>query len=57
MGTGTIGDTPFDWNKWKLNFGAGLRVQMQPGKNFRLDIGKEPGLDGVQVYMNMTEAF
>ena len=45
------------WNKWKLNFGAGLRVQMQPGKNFRLDIGKEPGLDGVQVYMNMTEAF
>ena len=57
MGTGTIGDTPFDWNKWKLNLGAGLRVQMQPGKNFRLDIGKEPGLDGVQVYMNMTEAF
>lgn len=57
IGTGTIGDTPFDWRKWKLNFGAGLRVQMQPGKNFRLDIGKEPGLDGVQVYMNMTEAF
>lgn len=57
LGTGTIGNTPFDWNKWKLNFGAGLRVQMQPGKNFRLDIGKEPGLDGVQVYMNMTEAF
>ena len=57
VGTGTIGETPFDWNKWKLNFGAGLRVQMQPGKNFRLDIGKEPGLDGVQVYMNMTEAF
>lgn len=57
MGTGTIGNTPFDWNKWKLNFGAGLRIQMQPGKNFRLDIGKEPGLDGVQVYMNMTEAF
>lgn len=57
VGTGTIGDTPFDWNKWKLNFGAGLRFQMQPGKNFRLDIGKEPGQPGMQVYMNMTEAF
>ena len=45
------------WNKWKLNFGAGLRFQMQPGKNFRLDVGKEPGQPGMQVYMNMTEAF
>lgn len=57
VGTGTIGETPFDWNKWKLNFGVGLRFQMQPGKNFRLDIGKEPGQPGMQVYMNMTEAF
>ncbi len=57
IGTGTIGETPFDWDKWKLNFGAGLRFQMQPGKNFRLDIGKEPGQPGMQVYMNMTEAF
>ena len=57
VGTGTIGETPFVWNKWKLNFGAGLRFQMQPGKNFRLDVGKEPGQPGMQVYMNMTEAF
>ena len=57
VGTGTIGETPFDWNKSKLNFGAGLRFQMQPGKNFRLDVGKEPGQPGMQVYMNMTEAF
>lgn len=57
VGTGPIGETPFDWNKWKLNFGAGLRFQMQPGKNFRLDVGKEPGQPGMQVYMNMTEAF
>lgn len=57
VGTGTIGETPFDWDKWKFNFGAGLRFQMQPGKNFRLDIGKEPGQPGMQVYMNMTEAF
>lgn len=57
IGTGTIGKTPFDWNKWKLNYGAGLRFQIQPGKNFRLDMGKEPGQKGMQVYMNMTEAF
>lgn len=56
-GTATIGETPFDWNKWKFNFGAGIRFQMQPGKNFRLDIGKGIGESGVQVYMNMTEAF
>lgn len=56
IGTGTLGKSPIDWNKWKLNFGAGLRIQMQPGKNFRLDVGNEPG-QGMQIYMNMTEAF
>lgn len=56
-GAGTVGKTPFDWDKWKFNFGAGIRFQMQPGKNFRLDIGKGVGESGVQVYMNMTEAF
>ncbi len=56
IGTGTLGKNPIDWNKWKLNFGAGLRIQMQPGKNFRLDVGNEPG-QGMQIYMNMTEAF
>ncbi|RHJ83468.1 BamA/TamA family outer membrane protein [Parabacteroides sp. AM08-6] len=56
-GTASIGNSPFDWNKWKLNYGAGIRIQMQPGKNFRLDVGKEPGQPGMQVYMNMTEAF
>lgn len=56
-GTGTVGETPAKWHDWKYNYGAGLRIQMQPGKNFRLDFGKEPGQRGVQVYMNMTEAF
>ena len=56
IGTATLGKSPIDWNKWKLNFGAGLRIQMQPGKNFRLDVGNEPG-QGMQIYMNMTEAF
>ncbi len=57
VGTGTIGNTPAKWTKWKLNYGVGLRVQMQPRKNFRLDVGKAQGVKGVQVYMNMTEAF
>lgn len=57
VGTGTIGDTPLDWSKWKLNYGAGLRFQIQPGKNFRLDFGKDPGTKGIAFYMNMTEAF
>lgn len=56
IGTGTIGKTPADWDKWKLNYGIGLRIQLQPRKNFRLDIGKEPGQKW-GIYMNMTEAF
>ncbi len=58
VGTGTIGNTPFvDWNKWKFNYGAGIRIQVQPGKNFRLDLGKDPSNKGISFYMNMTEAF
>lgn len=57
-GTGTIGNTPIvNWDKWKWNYGAGLRIQMQPGKNFRLDVGKDPSQKGMAIYMNMTEAF
>lgn len=56
VGTGTIGETPAKWNKWKFNYGVGLRIQLQPRKNFRLDIGREPGQKW-GVYMNMTEAF
>lgn len=56
VGTGTIGKTPAGWNKWKFNYGAGLRIQLQPRKNFRLDIGKEPG-EKWALYLNMTEAF
>lgn len=56
-GTGTIGDTPAQWTRWKFNYGTGLRIQIQKNKNFRLDIGREPGNKGVLFYMNMTEAF
>lgn len=56
-GIGTIGDTPLYWKKWKLNYGVGLRIQIQKNKNFRLDFGREPGVKGILFYMNMTEAF
>ena len=56
-GIGTIGDTPLQWKKWKLNYGIGLRIQMQKNKNFRINIGREPGVKGILFYMNMTEAF
>lgn len=56
-GTGTIGNTPLQWTKWKFNYGIGLRIQIQKNKNFRLDVGREPGGKGVLFYMNMTEAF
>lgn len=57
VGTGTLGDTPKEWEEWKLNYGVGLRVQIQPRKNFRLDLGKAHGEKGVKFYLNMTEAF
>lgn len=57
VGTGTLGTRPIvDWKKYKFNYGVGLRIQLQPRKNFRLDIGKEPG-EKWAFYMNMTEAF
>ncbi len=56
IGTGTLGETPVDWKEWKVNYGVGLRIQIQPRKNFRLDIGQEPGQKW-SFYMNMTEAF
>lgn len=56
-GTGSIGATPADWNRWKANYGVGLRFEVQPKKNFRLDVGREPGVKGWLFYMNMTEAF
>lgn len=56
VGTGTLGETPKDWSEWKVNYGVGFRVQIQPRKNFRVDIGREPGQKWM-FYMNMTEAF
>lgn len=57
VGAGTLGTTPAYWNEWKLNYGVGLRIQIQPNKNFRLDVGKGTGGDGAMLYFNMTETF
>ncbi len=56
-GAGSLGDNPAQWTQWKYSVGGGLRVQIQPRKNFRLDVGKGIGQQGVLVYFNMTEAF
>ncbi|MFR9637839.1 MAG: BamA/TamA family outer membrane protein [Rikenellaceae bacterium] len=56
VGAGTLGTTPKDWDEWKLNYGFGLRAQLQPRKNVRIDFGKGVG-GGWLTYFNMTEAF
>ena len=54
----TIGNAPIvDWNKWKFNYGVGLRIKCNPARTSRLDVGKDPNQKGWRFYMNMTEAF
>ncbi len=39
------------------NYGAGLRIELQPRMNFRLDIGRSPLEKQFLLYFNMTESF
>jgi len=39
------------------NYGAGLRIELQPRMNFRLDIGHSPLEKQNLLYFNMTESF
>ena len=39
------------------NYGAGLRIELQPRMNFRLDVGYSPLEKQTLIYFNMTEAF
>ncbi|MGL4853085.1 MAG: BamA/TamA family outer membrane protein [Phocaeicola sp.] len=39
------------------NFGVGLRIEVQPRMNFRLDVGYSPLEKQTLLYFNMTEAF
>ena len=57
VGLGTI-DPDFKGMQELLpNFGAGLRIEVQPRMNFRLDLGYDPLSGKTLMYFNMTEAF
>lgn len=57
VGSGFIGPSPFDIEGILPNFGAGLRIEVQPRMNFRVDIGYSPVDKQTLLYFNMTEAF
>jgi hypothetical protein len=56
-GSGASGPGLFDIKGILPNFGGGLRVQLQPRMNFRMDIGHNPLLKQNLLYFNITEAF
>jgi hypothetical protein len=39
------------------NYGAGLRIELQPRMNFRFDVGRSPLEGQTLIYFNMTESF
>lgn len=39
------------------NYGVGLRIEVQPRMNVRLDLGKNTVNNQTLFYFNMTEAF
>ncbi|MFI3282672.1 MAG: BamA/TamA family outer membrane protein [Rikenellaceae bacterium] len=57
MGSGLLGPSPFEIEGVLPNYGAGLRIEMQPRMNFRVDVGYSPIEKQTLVYLNMTEAF
>lgn len=58
FGAGSIAHQMRELTQWNINYGIGLRYEIQPNKNFRLDIGRGIGKqNGWLVYLNMTEAF
>ncbi len=52
----SVGPSLTEWDQAKWNYGVGLRYEVQPNTNFRLDIGKSQGAKPL-IYMNITEAF
>lgn len=57
IGAGTIGPEMNNWEGFAPNFGAGLRIEVQPRMNFRIDFGHDPINNQTLMYFNMTEAF
>ncbi|WP_430810442.1 MULTISPECIES: BamA/TamA family outer membrane protein [unclassified Carboxylicivirga] len=56
-GVGSVSKSFIDTQNLLPNFGAGLRIELQPRMNFRLDIGHDPVNNQNLFYFNMTEAF
>lgn len=56
-GLGLMGPTPVDIEGYLPNAGVGLRIELQPRMNFRLDIGRGFRTNQTLIYFNMTEAF
>ena len=55
IGTGSLGETPMDYQHWLPNAGIGYRLEVQPRMNLRIDIGV--GREAVGFYFNFNEAF
>ncbi len=56
-GLGTTDPDFIDIEGVMPNFGAGLRIELQPRMNFRIDFGHNPLNNQTLMYFNMTEAF
>ncbi|MBN2166243.1 MAG: BamA/TamA family outer membrane protein [Marinilabiliaceae bacterium] len=55
LGYGAIGSKKEDFKNWLPNYGLGVRVELQPRLNLRLDYGF--GKDSKGVYFTFTESF
>ena len=56
-GVGFMGPNPGKIEGVLPNYGVGLRIEVQPRMNVRLDLGKNTVNDQTLFYFNMTEAF
>ena len=57
VGMGSIAPDFRNWSEIMPNFGAGLRIEVQPRMNFRIDVGHDALSGQTLFYFNMTEAF
>ncbi|MDC1105543.1 BamA/TamA family outer membrane protein [Prolixibacteraceae bacterium] len=56
-GVGLMGESPWNVDGVLPNYGVGLRIEVQPRMNFRIDVGRDPVVGNTLLYFNMTEAF
>lgn len=57
VGCGFMGPNPVKIEGVLPNYGVGLRIEVQPRMNVRLDLGKNTVNNQTLFYFNMTEAF